>query len=276
MEFNVMFHVPSKDFLRSEYLPLKVRTNWEPAGEAIQQEPEFTVSLPEHLFKDLANTEPRFKTVYDVNSRGISGLFAKNTLTHKFKRSQTSTSIKALQDYLYELTHLSLDKHCPEKKSMRKKLFLRFTHSATHKTNGHSNAYHGVLVKQDFQYFTGYEMMTTKFGSVFDRDTPRKQYVTKILYAGRGSSLAYLDTGFQEKEDVLVPLFPPQATVDAVDKEYIILDWTQDREDFCRRIQETFQDVNRKLQSFLAGLTAEQMDAFIASGGFKLLAAPNE
>jgi len=118
------------------------------------------------MFNELADTEPQFKTTFDVNNRNVSGLFSERTLTRKFKKTQTSFLIKNLQDYIFSLTQFLNDKHSIETSTMKKKLFISFNHSNIHTTNGLNGAYTGQQISQSFRYFTGYEVMTSKFSGI--------------------------------------------------------------------------------------------------------------
>lgn len=275
MQIKVSFHLPTKDFTGFDYKELPVKVSLEP-GVSINEDPEYSVVMPDFMFEALADTEPRFKTVYDVNLREVSGCFSRSTLTRKFRKTQTSTSIRVLVDYLYELAQVLIDKHGPEAQTMKKKLFLRFTHSARHTSNQVNGAYRGEVVEQKFNYFTGYEVMTEKFVRLPDdiagKPRLKKQYVSKIEYHSPGSSTAKRDTGFQEKDGLLLPLYGVNQTIENFENEFIIVDWTPEREAFCAQILQTFKDVNQRLDAFIVGLTSDKMDELIATTGGRLLA----
>jgi hypothetical protein len=228
------------------------------------------------MFDELADTEPQFKTVYDVNNSNVSGLFSDRTITRKFKKTQTSILIRSLQEYILSLTLFINDKHSVETSTMKKKLFISFKHNDSHTTNGLNGAYTGKQTSQSFRYFTGYEVMTSKFSSLLEsmNDGTRKvkkQYISKIFYSSPGSSLRKLDTNFQEKEDLFLPITNTGQSTTDLENLYSIIDWTEEREKFCERIQETFKNVNEELDNFLTNIDDNKMDMLISNNGLKFL-----
>ena len=131
---KVAFTVPTKDFKSLESVELPVTLS-EPRNDVFYEDIEYSVVMPDYMFNELANTEPKFKTEYDQNNREISGMFSKKSITRKFKKTQTSVLISALQSYFSELTTFINDKHSIETNTMKKKIFISFNHSSTHTHN---------------------------------------------------------------------------------------------------------------------------------------------
>jgi len=277
MKIKVPFTLPTSDFKGSERKELNVDMNI-PDSLTVNGNIEYSVIIPDYIFNELADTEPQFKTVYDQNNRKVSGLFSDRTITYKFKKTQTSFLIGSLQDYICSLTQFINDRHSIEKSTMKKKLFISFKHSDSHTTNGLNCAYTGKQISQSFRYFTGYEVMTSKFSGLLESMSDgtrkiKKQYISKILYSRPGSTLSKLDTNFQEKEDLFLPFLRTNQTTEDFEAEYSIIDWSEEREKFCERIQETFKNVNEELDNFLTNIDDNKMDALISNGGLKFLGA---
>lgn len=53
--------------------------------------------------------------------------------------------------------------------------------------------------------------------------------------------------------------------------EYSIIDWTEEREAFCKQIQDTFEKINADLASFLTDLNNDKFDLLITNNPLKLL-----
>jgi hypothetical protein len=269
MKIKVPFILPTLDFKKSESKELNVEMHISDSM-IVNGNIEYSMAIPDYIFKELADTEDQFKTEYDQNNRArVSGLFSEKTLTRKFKKTQTSMLIGNLQDYIFSLTQFLNDKHSIETSTMKKKLFISFNHSDTHTTNGLNCAYTGKQISQSFKYFTGYEVITSKFSCL--NKVEKKQYISKIFYSAPGSALRKNDTGFQEKEDLFLQLKRYNQSDLSFEDEYSIIDWTEERENFCKKIQEKFIKVNAELDIFLKNIDNDKMEILMTDSGLKYL-----
>ena len=184
-------------------------------------------------------------------------------------KTQTARSISMLQDYMQSLTNFINDKHSIETSTMNKKIFIYFNHSSVHGINGLNGAYTGEDTNQRFRFFTGYEVMTSKFSGI--GGGVKKQYISKIYYASKDSSLKQHDTGFKEREDLFLPLPSHNQSVADFERMYSIIDWTEEREEFCKKIQDTFKRVNQELSDFLKNIDSDKMDMLMSGNGLKFL-----
>lgn len=270
MKIKVPFCVTTEDLKGYEYKDLNVEMK---IGDDLRigGDIEYSMAIPGHMFKELADTEPQFKTIYDVNNRNVSGLFSKRTATRKFQMTQTSLLISQLQEYISGLTTFINDRHSVETATINKKIFISFNHSDTHTRNNLNAAYTGRRISQGFQFFIGYEVITDKFSGI-DRKI-QKQYISKIYYAPEGASMRKHDTGFQEKEDLFLPLTNLHESVESFESRYSIIDWTEEREEFCKKIQDTFVRVNKELEDFLKDIDNKKIDDLMSGNGLKFLNA---
>lgn len=269
-KFKANFLVPTSDFKESELKELQVKTTI-PLEGALSGEVEYTVVIPNYIFDALADTEEKFSTKYDPNNREIFGHFSNRSLTRKFKKTQTSTMLSSLQDMFNELTRILNEKHSIETATMTKKIFIQFNHSVQHTTNNWCGSYRGQKINQTFNYFIGYETYTTRWNHM-NQSGPNKKYVTRIEYHSPNSSTRKMDTGFEEDPDRLLPLNAHGQTAEDMEKKFTIIDWTQERQDFCEKIKQTFITINNDLSEFLMNLDNNKMDMLIAGkSNFKLL-----
>jgi len=270
IKLKVPFVVATKDLKGYESVILDVTTSI-PEELEISGDPEFKVSIPDYMFKELADTEPQFSTEPDINKRsfgiGIKGLFGEREITNKFKKTQTSKLISSLQSYMSDLTEIINYRHSIEKATLKKKIFIRFKHSQEHQTNNWTNAYRGEKISQSFNYFIGYEMMTDKNKThlSINSDKPKKRYITKIGYASPNSSIQHYNSNFKEREDITLDLTGYNESIEQFEQTFSIVDWTQEREDFCKRIKETFIKVNEDLSHFLQDMNNEKFDLLMIS-----------
>jgi hypothetical protein len=266
MKIKVWFILPTPDFKKSIGKELPVEMNI-PDSMSLNGNIEYCMTIPDYMFNELANSEPQFRTEYDINNNVASGLFSDRTVTKKFKKTQTSILISSLQEYISSLTQILNDRYSIETETMKKKLFIHFNHSENHTTSGLSGAYTGKLINQNFRYFVGYEVMSNKFNYTLSiKKEITKKYITKILYASPNSSLRKNDTGFKEKEGLFLSLLQYNQSIESFEKEYSILDWTEERENFCEKIQNTFINVNNELDNFLKDIDDNKMNMLISNG----------
>lgn len=269
MKIKVPFYIPTDDLKKgkSEILNVEMKI---PESMEVNGNIEYSVVIPDFMFKELADTETQFSTKYDINNRAkINGLFSDQVLTRKFQKTQTSLLISNLQEYIMGLTQFINDRHSIETATMTKKIFISFNHSDKHSRNNLNSAYTGRIITQGFQFFTGYEVMTDKFGGL-ERKI-QKRYISKIYYAPEGSSIRKRDTNFQEKDDLFLPLNDLNESVEHFENRYSIIDWTEERENFCKRIQDMFVKVNLELEDFLKNIDNTKIDVLMSAGGLKFL-----
>jgi hypothetical protein len=193
IKLKVPFTLVTKDFKGYESVELTVTTTI-PEEFKIANDPEFKVQIPDYIFNELADTEPQFDTVADINKgfRGtINGCFSERDITRKFKKTQTAKLISTLKSYLGELSDIIVKRHSLETATKKKKLFIKFNHSRNHHTNGLNNAYRGETISQSFNYFIGYEVWTESHSIHFGNDEPQKKYITHIGYASPTASIQH-------------------------------------------------------------------------------------
>lgn len=270
MKIKVPFIVPTADLKELERKMLNVEMK---VGDDMCSEGniEYSVVMPDIMFDELADCEPQFKTKYDANNYVISGLFSDRVVQRKFQKTHTSFLISNLQSYISDLTHFINDRHSIETATMAKKIFISFDHSDKHTRNNLNGAYTGRMISQRFQFFTGYEVMTNKFGGLDRKVT--KQYISKIHYVPENGTMRKYDTGFKEKEDLFLPLTNVGESISSFENRFSIIDWTEERENFCKKIQDMFVKVNTELEDFLKNIDNNKIDALMSGSGLKFLNA---
>ena len=261
MNIKVMFWLPTKDFKKKEFKSLSVEMLTD-LSKDITEDFEYKVNIPDYMFNELKDTESQFKTEYNQSNKGYSGCFSKRSITPKFQKPQYSTSISILQNYINSLTEIILDRYSIETETLKKKIFIKFNYSNNHKRND-NGAYLGENINQTFSFFIGYEVYTDKFNAFLDKKISKK-YITKIYYSPVGSTTHKRDTNFKEGNE-FISLCNFQQSVESFEKEYSIIDWSQEREDYCLKIKDQFISVNNNLSIFLKDIDSEKIDNMINS-----------
>ncbi len=267
MKIEVNFWIPTKDFKKTVCTPLSVEMVAD-FDKPLSGQFEYKVKIPDFMFEELANSEPQFKTEYDQNNSKVSGCFGDRELTRKFKKTQTAKSIDTLKEYFNTLSNVLLKKYSLQTLSSKKKIFISFKHSANHHSNSLNSAYKGEFISQSFNYFIGYEV---ELEPTLFNNHAKKDYITKIEYHPPNTSLSKRDSGFQEVEGLSKTLLSQRHNIKSFESEYCIIDWSEEREEFCKKIQETFKKINLDLDTFLQNIDNEKIDNMILTGNFKLL-----
>ena len=84
----------------------------------------------------------------------------------------------------------------------------------------------------------------------------RKEYITKILYSPVGTS-SKRDTGLKEQEDLFLPLYEHNQSIKSFEEEFSIVDWTQEAEDFCKKVQDKMIEINTELANYLQNINKD-------------------
>lgn len=276
MKFKYKFNVPSNDFKKRETVELVVETNPETFEElsGTNAEMQYKIKIPDYIYNELVDTEPKYASKADDNNRAtISGCFPTNSpLYRKFQKTQTSTSLHHLYRYLSDLVSELNEKYSDEFISKKKKIFIKYNHSSVHSTNGYNGAYMGKTVKNYFQFFIGYETIRNMDsdsiqGRIFKPS--EIDYITHIEFHPPSSSTRKKDSNFLE-DNRNIKLAGGKKPSDFA-SEYSIIDWTEEREAFCKQIQDTFEKINTDLASFLTDLNNDKFDLLITNNPLKLL-----
>ena len=163
-----------------------------------------------------------------------------------------------------------------ETATTKKKIFIKFNSTTKFDRTDWLHAFLGKVTEQNFQYFVGYEVYSKQFISLsahlngeVKEDGTQKAYFTKVRYSPIGTS-SHKDTNFQEGAEML-PITEHNENPKYIESRYSIVDWTQEREDFCKKIQNAFIDLGDELKKFLTDITEEKFNALMTGNGLRLL-----
>lgn len=255
MKFKHSFPVPSKDFKRFEHKSLWVETtdNLEHINDVY-----FRVKIPDYMFDELADSTPKYKTTHDFNNHELVGCYDDRTISRKFKKTQSAVLLSTLKDFFSEMTNEIIERHNPPHEDIKKKIFIIYNYDNIHKRCDYNAAYMGKRVSSSFQFFIGYEI--THKDEYINKGMMSEEkvvYKTKIEYHPKGSSTAKLDTNFHESDDTWISLSGRMKNEDWA-RNFSIIDWTQEKEDFCVLIREKFDAINAELAKFLTNIDDEK------------------
>lgn len=257
MKFKSNVYLISKDFKSINWVEFNFEVNIN-ENETFRDEcVEYKCTLPDYMFNELKDTEPRFKTKYDTNNRVIYSNPSIRSLTTTFKKTQYSKSLDVLKNYISDLSHIIYDKYDDMKDEYIKKIFISFTNSDAINRNGYNYAFVGEQITSKFNFFVGYEVIYKKNNPSLSK---RDKYVVDKAYHPEGATLNFKERGGKGIVDgVFNNPFEGRINI----KDYSIVDWTQEREDFLNLIYSKFRKLNTDLDSFLSNLDNLKLDEII-------------
>ena len=229
----------------------------------------YSYTLPKHIYNNLVDTEPEFQSyqkfleIKRKNESEGRGYISDQTYLRKTVEDVLVSSILSTIDRYSNLIHDRIHKLELIK---TKKIFVQFIGNDLHKRCEWTGGYMGKEVLTKFQYFTGYEIEECKKstgGSIWLSGNERpveKNYYTLILHAT--GSLAKNSTNFQEGT-YLHPLYMGADRTKFLNS-YTILDWTEEREDFFRKLQEQFTKLNTSLHEYLSDLDNDKLELIMS------------
>jgi len=225
----------------------------------------YSYTLPKHIYDNMVDVEPEYQSYQnymlmkrDYVKSGKTGIYGLKYLKKTIESNLISTILSTIlfySNYIHEQLH--------KKELLKtKKIFIRFKGAEHHSRCDWNGAYTGKVINTNFQYFIGYEIAELEKISMrnfTDSNSVRnivENYYTLILHST--GSLVSRSTNFQEGS-VLMQLYMNQNR-----KEFLlnhsIIDWTQEREDFFKKIQNQLTSLNTSLTDYLCDLDNDKVD----------------
>ena len=223
---------------------------------------EYMVDIPDHIYNGLVDTsvdymsKEGFKKYKEEHKYEASA----NLKDSYFKKSLRSLMVSSLIGSLEELSYKLNSRIKIETLQRTKKIFVRFKSSSVHTKCNWTGGYMGKDVNNEFQFFIGYEVMEKPS---LMHPTMVAKYYTLIRHAE--GTFAHKSTNFMEGTK-LEPLHMDTSTArENFLRTYQIIDWTQERENFLRNIEQKIIDLNTKLSNYLSNMDATKLDALIST-----------
>lgn len=223
---------------------------------------QFETKIPDYLYEEAIKQYP---DIYDQNYIDekvadekirfgcVQGF--KNKARSKTLRSATLNSIKS------EISDLSLKLiilHTFEDKHGDKVIFVSFSGQTQNCRDANFGASMGLTNLIKFQYFVGYK---------FDGQG-KKHLSDEIVHIEKYSSnykcgLSEQGEQYKIREEEIVPLHNTENGIKVLKSNYLIIPWTEEREQYLKDIQTSFTLMTDKLNEFLKDLTEIKLDHLI-------------
>jgi len=219
---------------------------------------QFETRIPDYIYNECIKQYP---DIYDKK-------FIENRITEEIKKYGTiqnlknikpkskilrSPTLELIKGELETLSNMLITLNTFEEKNGEKVIFIYFEGSTSQKRNKHYGANMGILNSIQFQYFIGYHFNGMVREHLTDNDILVEKY-----------SAFYKCVGVDKwKERELKPLHRTEKEKETLKQEYLIIPWSEEREQYLKDIQTNFSTMIDKLNEFLKDLTEVKLDNLI-------------
>jgi hypothetical protein len=195
---------------------------------------------------------------------------AKQQLPDKYKNLKRAVRSESLASLVYIVNEISFEleaKNTFEDKIGEKVIFIKYRGSAKVHRDGYCGAGMGKLVSISFNYFIGYRFLGQK-QKFFSNEME-----TVEIYRSEFQATEYNNLNYKKGE--IVPLHHTTQDLNALKREYLIVEWTQDRENFLKALEKAFETQTTRLDEFLKDLDRDKLDHLISEFPVQKLLGPN-
>lgn len=201
----------------------------------------FEGKIPDHVFEKLKNSAEEYKT---KESGG------------NFKQKIYSLTYKGILNKLSDICCAAMNKQKDEDSPLEKKIFVKFNFESRATRDEWVGAGTGNRLNISFQHFIGYKR-TTEINDLLGEKKTRITYLSEYVNLAK-----HLITETKYREGSIQPLHMDKRHKD-IENSYQILDWSQEREDFLKDIEQKFNSLGNKLFEFFGQLDNEKLDILI-------------
>lgn len=253
-DIEYTFRVVSEDF--KEIVDRKFKISLVESNGTIQ----FETQIPDYIFNEAKKIWPED---YDLNF--IKQKRKENrigNLEWQLKKAKTknliSPALVHIESILLDLSNKILCYHTFDEKIGDKVIMIYFRGTTSTQRQLNFGANMGLVNNINFQYFTAYHHIGQEKKSFSDDIITIEKFTAyyKCGLSEQGESHKY-------KESELVPLHHTSEDLKNLKVSYIMIPWTEEREEYLKKIQNGFTTMTDKLNEFLKDLTEEKLDHLI-------------
>ncbi|MCK9575605.1 MAG: hypothetical protein WC979_01145 [Candidatus Pacearchaeota archaeon] len=259
MKINLSFEIASEDFLKMEKKNLDIEMT--DITEDIQSI-SYTTKIPKHLYSYIVDTTPWFMKEghKGYNDRGCYP---------PYKQKIVSTDIRELRKIISEASTYAIERKRIELANETKVICIKFSTGTLKCRTDYNHADAGLKTNISFQYFVSYVKETNRY--LFnDEDAPKiKTYYSRKRNSPTSATTAHTDTGGCETTSEFLHHSHNNAGI--FEREYTIIAWTKEREEFFEKVQQNFIKLSNELSNFLLNLDNDKVDALMSNSNLILL-----
>jgi hypothetical protein len=243
--FKNFFDVCSESFNYGSYVKIELDVYMTPITNQVKNI-LFRVDIPDYIYNKCIennNVEIQPKLRY-IESESLSYIHSKMS-------EYSSMAISVFQEQKSSENYI-------------KKIVIDFKSSETAERDNYNFAYTGQKILTKFNWFIVYEYTNT------NEIMGGSKYFTFLKKESNFSSVSPKH-GLQKNEKGLVDLSLVNGKCYLSKPSGVIIDWTQEREDFFTEIENNFRKLSSNLNHFLSDLDSEKVDLLISNSNFKFL-----
>lgn len=221
---------------------------------------QFETKIPDYLYNEAIKQFPDIydQAFLDEKTRDEIKKYGTKQQDNKAKsKIIRSPLLNDLRTYLYDLSSKINIIYTFKDNYGEKMLFIYFKGDTSLQRDGRHGGNMGLLNKLSFQYFTAFYYKGTSKKMFSDELIEIEKY--NVYYkCGLSENINHL---YREKE--LKPLHDTQKELIELKNKYLIIPWTEERENYLKDIQTNFAVMIDKLNIFLQNLTEVKLDFLI-------------
>jgi len=240
-KFKVKFLYPLKDFTdyEKERRIITIRTSH--LSEEMS-DITFELTIPKYIYDAVKDTSEEYKA---------------DKIKHKIKGLTLGSILGQLDDMCSFVMHLK------ESRKIKKEKLICITYDQSYRQM-RSDIQHGemgIRLNSSFQFFIAYRYYKKVWGG--KGLTP--EYVTNKKHVTKGGLKyeQYKDSMQQDGNEWFHHHVDGRG--EEFEKQFQIVPWTQEREDFLQMVQDKMISINEKLDKFLGNLDENKIEALMAN-----------
>jgi hypothetical protein len=240
--FKNVFRLVSEEFIHSSFKDYELdvyMTKITPETKEIK----FRVDIPPHIYNKCMEDN-------DVENRPQTKYIESNALSHLHSEMQG-----------YSSQALVISDLVRDSQKSRKMIGIVFNSSESPVRDSYNFSYLGQKINTTFNWFLIYE-----FDNSHSLGASKKYYTWKKVISKNSSIKKYGDF------DGIVDLESKGEKSYLTGKpEGVLIEWTQEREDFLTLLEQKFRNLSTNLNDFLSNLDEKKLDLLIGSSSLNLL-----
>jgi Mg2+ and Co2+ transporter CorA len=196
---------------------------------------------------DKQNEEEKFKYGTSINKR-----------TKAKSKTLRSPMLELIKDELHQISITIETNHTFKDSYGDKVIFIKFK-GQVNEPRSWSGGGMGLTNVINFQYFVGFRFIDFGKKHHLDEKEQRLEKYSSQYKMGK------FEGGHDGREHTIVSLHQTDNDKEKLKSEFVIVPWTEEREEYLKTIQDNFTTMTDRLNEFLKDLTEEKLDHLIVN-----------
>jgi len=227
---------------------------------------QFETVYPDYIYNEAKKISPELydQEYLDIQKKEHEERYGTVNNMSRTKAKSKTIRFPYLQGLKEELSDISVKIetiHNFKDDYGEKVIFIKF-HGHVNDPRSYSGGGMGLVNVINFQYFIGYRFIGFgKKNLLDDKERKLEKYTSQYKlgrFEGKGDG-----SSTDGREHTIVSLHQTDKDMENLKREFVIIPWTEEREDYLKKIQDNFTTLTNKLNDFLKDLTEEKLDHLI-------------